>query len=130
MDGYFLNPTILANIRPDMEIARTEVFGPVVLLGETDSLSSAIEWINASPYANTASLFTTSGAAARQFSYEVDPSMIGINIGVPAPMAFFSFGGAKDSFFGDAKAHGRACVDFYTNSTVTIQRWIKDSSIW
>lgn len=130
MPGYFLKPTVLGNIKPHMEIAQVEVFGPVVLLAEVDSLNQAIDWINSSPYGNTTTLFTTSGAAARQFCYEVDPTMIGINIGVPAPMAFFSFGGAKDSFFGDIKAHGSASVDFYTNATVTIHRWIKDSSIW
>lgn len=130
MPGFFLKPTVLANIRPEMEIAQTEVFGPVVLLAEANTLDQAIEWINASPFANTATLFTTNGAAARQFSYEVDPAMLGINIGVPAPMAFFSFGGAKESFFGDIKAHGNECVDFYTHSIVTIARWVKNSSIW
>ena len=130
LPGYFLKPTVLGNIRPDMEIAQVEIFGPVILLAEADDFGQAVEWINSSPYANTATLFTNSGAAARQFSYEVDPSMIGINIGVPAPMAFFTFGGSKDSFFGDIKAHGSASVDFYTNSTVTIHRWTKDSSIW
>jgi len=130
LPGYFLKPTVLGNIRADMEIANTEVFGPVVLLAQADRLHSAIDWINRSPFANTTTLFTTNGAAAREFSYAVDPSMIGINIGVPAPMAFFSFGGAKDSFFGDTKAHGRAAVNFYTHEVVTIHRWIKDSSIW
>ena len=128
--GYFLKPTVLGKIRPDMEIAQVEVFGPVILLAETDTFDDAIEWINNSPFANTATLFTTSGAAARQFSHEAAPTMLGINIGVPAPMAFFSFGGAKDSFFGDIRAHGSASVDFFTNSCVTIQRWTKDSSIW
>lgn len=130
LPGYFLKPTVLGNIRADMEIAQVEVFGPVVLLAQADSLDAAISWINESPFANTTTLFTTNGAAARQFSYEADPAMIGINIGVPAPMAFFSFGGAKQSFFGDIKAHGKASVEFYTQSVVTIQRWIKDSSIW
>ena len=130
LPGYFLKPTVLGNIRPDMEIAQVEVFGPVILLAEIDTFDEAIEWVNSSPFANTATLFTTSGAAARQFSHEAAPTMLGVNIGVPAPMAFFSFGGAKDSFFGDIRAHGRASVNFFTNSCVTIQRWIKDSSIW
>lgn len=130
MPGYFLKPTVLGNIRQDMEIAQEEVFGPVVMLAEADSLDESIQWINNSPYGNTCTLFTTNGAAARQFSYETDPAMIGINIGVPAPMAYFSFGGSKESFFGDIRAHGSASVDFYTQSMVTIQRWIKDSSIW
>ncbi len=130
MPGYFLKPTVLGNITPEMEIAREEVFGPVVMLAKADSLDAAIEWVNSSPYGNTTTLFTTSGAAARHFCYEVEPAMLGINIGVPAPMAFFSFGGSKQSFFGDIRAHGKASVDFYTQSVVTIHRWIKDSSIW
>lgn len=130
LPGYFLKPTVLGNIHAEMEIAQVEIFGPVVLLARAPSLDHSIQWLNSSPFANTATLFTTNGAAARQFSYEADPAMLGINIGVPAPMAFFSFGGAKNSFFGDLKAHGRAGVEFYTHSIVTIQRWIKNSSIW
>jgi malonate-semialdehyde dehydrogenase (acetylating)/methylmalonate-semialdehyde dehydrogenase len=129
-NGYFIGPTVIKDITADMTIAKEEVFGPVILLGKVDSLDEAIQWLNSSEYANTASLFTASGEAARKFSYEVDPSMIGINIGVPAPMAFFSFGGAKQSFFGDIKAHGHASVDFYTDTKVTVERWFKDSSIW
>ena len=113
-----------------MKIAKEEIFGPVICLGKVKNLDEAIEWLNSSEYGNTASIFTSSGAAARKFSYEVDPSMIGVNIGVPAPMAFFSFGGVKASFFGDIKAHGSVCVDFYTDTKVTIERWVKDSSIW
>ncbi len=130
LNGYFLKPTILSEIKPYMKIAKEEVFGPVICLGKTKNFDESIKWLNSSEYGNTASLFTSSGAAARKFSYEVDPSMIGINIGVPAPMAFFSFGGTKASFFGDTKAHGQACIDFYTDTKVTIQRWVKDSSIW
>ncbi len=130
LSGNFLRPTILTGIRPEMKIAQEEVFGPVVCLGEVQSFDEAISIINNSPYANTTTLFTTSGAAARKFSYEVDPSMIGINIGVPAPMAFFSFGGSKHSFYGDIKAHGASSVGFFTDTKVTIQRWMKDSSIW
>lgn len=128
--GYFIRPTVLKNVTPDMQIAREEVFGPVICLAKTRTLDEAIAWINSSPFGNTASLFTRSGAAARKFSQEVDPAMIGINIGVPAPMAFFSFGGAKDSFFGDVKAHGSFSVDFYTDAQVTITRWQDESSIW
>jgi malonate-semialdehyde dehydrogenase (acetylating)/methylmalonate-semialdehyde dehydrogenase len=113
-----------------MRIAKEEVFGPVVLLAQTKTLDEAITWLNSSEYGNTTSLFTSSGSAARKFMYEVDPSMIGINIGVPAPMSFFSFGGSKDSFFGDIKAHGSASVDFYTDTKVTVQRWFKDANIW
>lgn len=128
--GYFLKPTVIGGVRPDMRIAKEEVFGPVVCLAKAKTLDEAIAWINSSPFANTASLFTGSGAAARQFSYEAAPAMLGLNIGVPAPMAFFSFGGARDSFFGDIKAHGTQGVQFFTDTKVTIQRWNKDSNIW
>lgn len=130
MPGFFLKPTILTGIKPDMRIAKEEVFGPVVCLAQAKSLDEAIQWINCSPFGNTTTLFTSSGAAARQFAYEVDPSMIGINIGVPAPMSFFTFGGTKDSFFGDVKAHGTAGVEFFTDSKTTIHRWNKNSNIW
>ena len=128
--GYFLRPTIVGNVTAKMRIAREEIFGPVVCLARAKSLDEAIAWINSSPFANTASLFTGSGAAARQFSYEAAPTMLGLNIGVPAPMAFFSFGGAKDSFFGDVKAHGAGSMNFFTDTKVTIQRWNKNSNIW
>lgn len=128
--GYFLKPTVISGVKPHMRIAKEEVFGPVVCLAQVKSLDEAITWINGSNYANTASLFTGSGAAARQFSYEAAPTMLGLNIGVPAPMSFFSFGGAKDSFFGDVKAHGTQCMNFFTDTKVTISRWNKDSNIW
>lgn len=129
-EGYFVYPIVLGNIDLSMRIAQEEVFGPVVLLAKTDSLDNAITFVNSSSFANTSTLFTSSGAAARKFSYEVSPSMVGINIGVPAPMSYFSFGGSKDSFFGDIKVHGSACVGFFTDTKVTIQRWEKDSQIW
>lgn len=122
--GYFLRPTVISEIKKHMRIAKEEVFGPVVCISNVKTFDEAIEWLNSSEYANTTSLFTTSGPAARKFSYEVDPSMIGINIGVPAPMSFFSFGGVKSSFFGDIKVHGQAAVDFYTDTKVTIERWV------
>jgi malonate-semialdehyde dehydrogenase (acetylating)/methylmalonate-semialdehyde dehydrogenase len=128
--GYFLKPSVIGEVKPSMRIAQEEIFGPVVCLARVKSLDEAIQWINTSPFANTASLFTNSGAAARQFSYEAAPAMLGLNIGVPAPMSFFSFGGAKDSFFGDIKAHGQSGVQFFTDTKVTIQRWNKDSNIW
>lgn len=130
LPGYFLRPTVLGNIQPHMRVAQEEIFGPVVLLAKVASYDDAIRWINSSPFGNTATLFTTSGAAARKFVYAADPAMLGINIGVPAPMAFFSFGGSKDSFFGDIKAHGNHSVHFFTDSKVTIQRWERESSIW
>jgi malonate-semialdehyde dehydrogenase (acetylating)/methylmalonate-semialdehyde dehydrogenase len=113
-----------------MRVAREEIFGPVVLLSKVDTFDQAIAWINRSNYANTTTLFTTNGGLARKFCNEVDPSMIGINIGVPAPMAFFSFGGSKDSFFGDIKAHGARAVDFFTDKKTVTERWLADSNVW
>jgi malonate-semialdehyde dehydrogenase (acetylating)/methylmalonate-semialdehyde dehydrogenase len=128
--GFFLAPSVFTDVKPSMRIAQEEIFGPIIALGKSRSLEEAIAWINSSSYGNTASLFTDSGAAARKFSYEAHPAMLGLNIGVPAPMAFFPFGGSKDSFFGDIKAHGTQCVNFYTDSKVVIQRWNQRSSIW
>lgn len=128
--GYFLKPTVIGKVTENMRIAREEIFGPVVCLANAKNLEEATSWINRSPFANTASLFTNSGAAARQFEYEAHPAMLGLNIGVPAPMSFFSFGGAKDSFFGDLKIHGPQSVLFFTDQKVTISRWNKNSNIW
>ena len=105
------------------------IFGPVVCLSQVGSLAEAIQWINGSNYANTTTLFTTSGAAARQFSYEVDPSMIGDVYWSAGANVFFSLAVPR-VLYGDIKAHGAGCVDFYTDTKVTIQRWSKDSSIW
>lgn len=129
-EAYFLKPTVLSGIKAEMEIAQEEIFGPVILIGEVSTLKESVDWINSLPYGNTTTLFTQSGAHARYFSYHVDPSMIGINIGVPAPMSFFSFGGSKASFFGDIKAHGASSVDFFTDTYTTIYRWYSDSGIW
>lgn len=130
MPGYFLKPSVICDVTADMRVAKEEIFGPVVLLAKMKSFDEAIEWINKSPFGNTSTLFTSSGAAARKFMNEVDPSMMGINIGVPAPMSFFSFGGMKDSFFGDIKAHGAGAVDFYTDKKIITQRWLSDSTVW
>jgi malonate-semialdehyde dehydrogenase (acetylating)/methylmalonate-semialdehyde dehydrogenase len=106
-----------------MTIAREEIFGPVLCLMKAESFDQAIEIVNAHPQANASSIFTTSGKAAREYRYRVHPAMLGVNIGVAAPMAFFPFGGSKQSFFGDTKAHGRDSVDFYTEKKVVISRW-------
>jgi len=121
--GYYLGPTIFDKVRPEMRIAQEEVFGPVLCIMHAKDLDEAIEWTNRSVYGNAASIFTQSGAAAREFKYRVGPAMLGINIGVAAPMAFFPFGGAKASFFGNTKAHGQDSIDFYTDRKVVISRW-------
>jgi malonate-semialdehyde dehydrogenase (acetylating) / methylmalonate-semialdehyde dehydrogenase len=122
--GNFIGPTIIES-QPESEIAREEIFGPVLTLLRARDLDHAIEILNASTKGNAASIFTTSGAAMRQFRYEAQAGMLGVNIGVAAPMSFFPFTGWKDSFFGDLHAHGRDAIDFYTEKKVVITRWPK-----
>ena len=112
----------------EVRARRTERFSKMLLqvtndLAKTKSLDEALETTRAHPLANASSIFTTSGRAAREFRYRVEASMAGVNIGVAAPMSFFSFGGAKGSFFGDLKAHGREAFDFFTDRKVVISRW-------
>jgi malonate-semialdehyde dehydrogenase (acetylating) / methylmalonate-semialdehyde dehydrogenase len=121
--GHFLGPTIFANVSCDMTVAREEIFGPVLCLVEAKTLEEAIGLAKAHPLGNAASIYTQSGGSARKFTSEIDAAMVGVNIGVAAPMSFFTFGGSKGSFFGDLKAHGRESVLFYTQSKTAIQRW-------
>ena len=122
-DGYFVGPTLFDNVKPDMTIGREEIFGPVLCVMPVDTLDEGLAIAKAHPLANASSIFTSSGASARKFRYDVDASMAGVNIGVAAPMSFFGFGGAKGSFFGDLKAHGREAFDFFTDRKVVISRW-------
>jgi malonate-semialdehyde dehydrogenase (acetylating)/methylmalonate-semialdehyde dehydrogenase len=121
--GHFVGPTVFDGVRPDMTIGKEEIFGPVASVAHVRDLDEGIELIQRSGFANATSIFTTSGRAAREFRYRVGVSMIGVNIGVAAPMAFFPFGGTKGSFFGDLKAHGSDAVEFYTDKKVVISRW-------
>jgi malonate-semialdehyde dehydrogenase (acetylating)/methylmalonate-semialdehyde dehydrogenase len=121
--GAFVGPTVFENVEPSMKIGREEIFGPVAAVTHAGSLEEAIARVHASEFANAVSIFTTSGRAAREFRYRVGVSMIGVNIGVAAPMAFFPFGGTKGSFFGDLKAHGKDSVEFFTDKKVVISRW-------
>jgi malonate-semialdehyde dehydrogenase (acetylating)/methylmalonate-semialdehyde dehydrogenase len=121
--GAWCGASVFEDVRPDMTIGQEEIFGPVAALSRADSLDDAIRLVHRNPYGNAISLFTTSGAAAREFRYRADISMIGINIGVVAPMAFFPFGGSRGSFYGDLKAQGRDAIEFYTDRRVVISRW-------
>ncbi len=121
--GHWVGPTLFDKVTPDMVIGKEEIFGPVLSIMEAKDLDQAIALTNAHPLANAASIYTSSGAAARKFTREIHPSMTGINIGVAAPMAYFTFGGNKGSFFGDLKAHGKDSVSFYTQNKTSIQRW-------
>ena len=121
--GNFVRPTILADVDPASELARTEVFGPVLSVMRAETVEAAVDIVNRSPFGNMACLFTSSGAAARHFRYEARVGNIGINVGVAAPMAYFPFSGWKDSFFGDLHAQGRDAIDFYTEKKVVVERW-------
>lgn len=124
----FLRPTVLDGVQPDNELSHIEIFGPVLSMMHVETIDDAIEMVNSSRYGNMASLFTSSGAAARKFRYEVQAGNIGINIGVAAPMAFFPFSGWKDSFFGTLHGQGRHAVEFFTQTKVIIERWPQDWS--
>ena len=122
-DGCFVGPTVFDAVAPDTFLAREEIFGPVVSVLRANDLDAAIILTNRSRYGNSVSLFTRSGAAAREFRARIQAGMLGVNLGVPAPMAFFSFGGWKQSFFGDLNAHGPDAVAFYTHKKVVTERW-------
>jgi len=126
--GNFVSPTILDDLPVTSDLADTEIFGPVLSLVHADSLDEALTFLERSPYGNQASLFTSSGSAARRFRYEAPAGNIGINIGVAAPMAYFPFSGWKDSFFGVLHGQGRDAVEFYTEKKVVIERWAKEHS--
>ena len=121
--GHWFGPTVFEDVTPEMAIGREEIFGPVAGLTRADSLEAAIELVHRNAYGNAISLFTRSGAAAREFRYRAGISMIGVNIGVVAPMAFFPFGGSRGSFYGDLKAQGRDAIEFYTDQRVVISKW-------
>jgi malonate-semialdehyde dehydrogenase (acetylating)/methylmalonate-semialdehyde dehydrogenase len=122
-DGFFLGPTIFDGVKPEMTIAKDEIFGPVLSVIRVKTLEEAIELVNRSPFGNATSIFTGSGKAAREYSARVEAGMVGINVGVAAPMAFFPFAGWKNSFFGDLHAHGKDAVMFYTEQKVLMTRW-------
>ncbi|HET9793185.1 MAG TPA: CoA-acylating methylmalonate-semialdehyde dehydrogenase [Thermoanaerobaculia bacterium] len=121
--GFFLGPTVFDAVDPGMTIARDEIFGPVASICAVPDLAGALEAMRSHPNANAASIFTSSGKAAREFAHRAPSSMVGVNVGVAAPMAYFPFGGARDSFFGDLKVHGRDAFEFYTDKKVVMSRW-------
>lgn len=126
--GNFLRPTILEDVNPLGELAKTEIFGPVLSMIHVRDIDEAIDLINRGRYGNMACLFTRSGAAARKFRYEAEVGNIGINLGVAAPMAFFPFSGWKESFFGDLHGQGWDSIEFYTEKKVVAERWPKEWS--
>jgi malonate-semialdehyde dehydrogenase (acetylating)/methylmalonate-semialdehyde dehydrogenase len=128
-NGFFVGPTILDNVRPDTTPMREEIFGPVLSIIRCDNLGEAIDIANRSAFGNGAAIFTRSGHAAREFRHRVRAGMVGINVGVPAPMAMFPFSGWNESFFGDLHIQGHEGIAFYTRQKVTTSRWIGDNDV-
>ncbi|MEU6697873.1 CoA-acylating methylmalonate-semialdehyde dehydrogenase [Pseudonocardia sp. NPDC046786] len=122
-NGFFVGPTLLDHVTTDMTVYTDEIFGPVLSVLRVDTYPDAVELINTNPYGNGTALFTRSGTAARRFQNEIEVGMIGINVPVPVPMAYYSFGGWKNSLFGDTHAHGTHGVHFYTRTKVVTTRW-------
>ncbi|MDQ1664281.1 MAG: malonate-semialdehyde dehydrogenase (acetylating) / methylmalonate-semialdehyde dehydrogenase [Actinomycetota bacterium] len=122
-DGFFVGPTLIDGVTTDMDIYQDEIFGPVLVVLRTDTFEEAIELVNANAYGNGTAIFTSNGEAARTFQRRVTVGMIGVNVPIPVPMAFYSFGGWKDSLFGDRHMHGPEGVGFYTRAKVVTSRW-------
>ncbi len=122
-NGYFVGPTLFDHVTTDMTIYREEIFGPVLIVLRVATLADAIGMVNSNPYANGTAIFTSSGAAARRFQNEIEVGMVGINVPIPVPMAFFSFGGWKSSLFGDLHMHGMEGIQFYTRTKAVTTRW-------
>jgi malonate-semialdehyde dehydrogenase (acetylating) / methylmalonate-semialdehyde dehydrogenase len=125
--GNFLGPTLFDRVAPDMAVYREEIFGPVLSVIRAKTLDEAIGMVNRNPFGNGAAIFTSSGAAARKFQAQVTAGMVGINVSVPVPLAFFPFAGWKNSFFGDLHAHGKDGVAFYTETKVVTSRWFAEA---
>jgi malonate-semialdehyde dehydrogenase (acetylating)/methylmalonate-semialdehyde dehydrogenase len=121
--GFFLGPCLFDHVTPGMTIYSDEIFGPVLGVVRVDSYDEAAALISANPYANGAAIFTRDGSAARRFQQEVDAGMVGVNVPIPVPMAYYSFGGWKQSLFGDTHVHGPEGVHFYTRGKVVTTRW-------
>jgi malonate-semialdehyde dehydrogenase (acetylating)/methylmalonate-semialdehyde dehydrogenase len=125
--GFWLGPTVLDHVRPSMRCYTDEIFGPVLSVVRADSYAEALEVINSSPYGNGTAIFTNDGGAARRFTHEVEVGMVGVNVPIPVPMAFYSFGGWKASLFGDTHVHGTEGVHFYTRGKAVTSRWLDPS---
>jgi malonate-semialdehyde dehydrogenase (acetylating)/methylmalonate-semialdehyde dehydrogenase len=125
--GFWLGPTLFDNVEPDMTIYRDEIFGPVLSVLRRSSYDEAVDVVNANPYGNGVAIFTNDGGAARRFQHEVEVGMVGVNVPIPVPVAYYSFGGWKQSLFGDSHAYGPEGVHFYTRSKVVTSRWLDPS---
>ena len=125
-NGNWVGTTLFSEVKTESEIYKTEIFGPVLLCIEVDTLEDAIKLINANPYGNGTSIFTASGRSARKFRHEIEVGQVGINVPIPVPLPFFSFTGWKQSFYGDLHAYGKQAVRFYTETKTVTERWFED----
>ena len=125
-DGNWIGTTLFSGVKTESEIYKTEIFGPVLLCIEVNTLEEAIELINANPYGNGTSIFTASGRSARKFRHEIEVGQVGINVPIPVPLPFFSFTGWKQSFYGDLHAYGKQAVRFYTETKTVTERWFEE----
>jgi malonate-semialdehyde dehydrogenase (acetylating)/methylmalonate-semialdehyde dehydrogenase len=121
--GFFLAPSLMDNVTPEMDAYKDEIFGPVLSVTRMETYDQAVDLVNRSPYGNGVALFTRDGGAARQFVFEAEVGMVGINVPIPVPVAYYSFGGWKHSLFGDAHMYGPEGIRFYTRGKVVTQRW-------
>ena len=126
-DGFWLGPTLIDHVTPEMSVYTDEIFGPVLSVVRVETYDEALELINANPYGNGTAIFTNDGGAARRFQNEVEVGMVGINVPIPVPMAYYSFGGWKTSLFGDTHAHGTEGVHFFTRGKAITSRWLDPS---
>ncbi len=126
-DGFWLGPTVLDHVTPKMRAYQDEIFGPVLSVVRAGSYAEALGVVNANPYGNGTAIFTNDGGAARRFTHEVEVGMVGVNVPIPVPMAFYSFGGWKSSLFGDTHVHGTEGVHFYTRGKAVTSRWLDPS---
>jgi malonate-semialdehyde dehydrogenase (acetylating)/methylmalonate-semialdehyde dehydrogenase len=126
-DGFWLGPTLFDHVTPEMSIYTDEIFGPVLSVVRVPSYEDAVELVNANPYGNGTAIFTNDGGAARRYQHEIEVGMIGVNVPIPVPMAYYSFGGWKSSLFGDTHAHGAEGVHFFTRGKVVTSRWLDPS---
>jgi malonate-semialdehyde dehydrogenase (acetylating)/methylmalonate-semialdehyde dehydrogenase len=121
--GFFLAPSLMDDVTPEMDAYKDEIFGPVLSVTRVETYDQAVDLVNRNPYGNGVALFTRDGGAARQFTFEVEAGMVGINVPIPVPVAYYSFGGWKSSLFGDAHMYGPEGIRFYTRGKVVTQRW-------
>jgi len=122
-EGFFLRPSLIDNVKPEMANYRDEIFGPVLGVTRVDTYDEALRLVNDNPYGNGTAIFTRDGGVARQFQFDVQAGMVGINVPIPVPVAYYSFGGWKSSLFGDRHIYGPEGIDFYTRSKVVTSRW-------